>query len=271
MTLGFGFKSYVGYRMRQRRQREVSKENEFYMQLLQQALPQGESALIEDQHTQMAITSGSSTSPVSALTLSNQAVNLLNHVQTTAENKNAPVVSAIVSNSLLVPTTITTSTLTATIASTCSLATSGSSSHTHGLTSTAGTSTPNGSVIGHHQQLHQHHLSSSLQQQDHHRNGNTLSGTGFSSITSNVATVNGAGVSNAINYAYSYSSTSASTSSTTSTAGTVSSTALSCSLTSFNDDKGYYIQIGSGGSGGGSGSGGNLIKHASINLLTSRK
>lgn len=39
VTLGFGFKSYVGYRMRQRKQRDVAKENEFYMQLLQQALP----------------------------------------------------------------------------------------------------------------------------------------------------------------------------------------------------------------------------------------
>ncbi|CAH0563797.1 unnamed protein product [Brassicogethes aeneus] len=39
VTLGFGFKSYVGYRMRQRRQRDVAKENEFYMQLIQQALP----------------------------------------------------------------------------------------------------------------------------------------------------------------------------------------------------------------------------------------
>lgn len=42
VTLGFGFKSYVGYKMRQRKQREVAKENEFYMQLLQQALPQDE-------------------------------------------------------------------------------------------------------------------------------------------------------------------------------------------------------------------------------------
>ncbi|XP_049831279.1 macoilin [Schistocerca gregaria] len=39
VTLGFGFKSYVGYRMRQRKQKEVAKENEFYMQLLRQALP----------------------------------------------------------------------------------------------------------------------------------------------------------------------------------------------------------------------------------------
>lgn len=42
VTLGFGFKSYIGYRIRQRKQREVAKENEFYMQLLQQALPQDE-------------------------------------------------------------------------------------------------------------------------------------------------------------------------------------------------------------------------------------
>ncbi|KAJ1522174.1 hypothetical protein ONE63_002484 [Megalurothrips usitatus] len=39
VTLGFGFKSYVGYRMRQRKQKDVAKENEFYMQLLRQALP----------------------------------------------------------------------------------------------------------------------------------------------------------------------------------------------------------------------------------------
>lgn len=39
VTLGFGFKSYVGYRLRLRKQKEVCKENEFYMQLLQQALP----------------------------------------------------------------------------------------------------------------------------------------------------------------------------------------------------------------------------------------
>ncbi|KAK9887915.1 hypothetical protein WA026_000218 [Henosepilachna vigintioctopunctata] len=39
VTLGFGFKSYIGFRMRQRKQRDVAKENEFYMQLIQQALP----------------------------------------------------------------------------------------------------------------------------------------------------------------------------------------------------------------------------------------
>ncbi|XP_076445159.1 macoilin-like [Babylonia areolata] len=39
VTLGFGFKSYVSYRLRLRRQKVVQKENEFYMQILQQALP----------------------------------------------------------------------------------------------------------------------------------------------------------------------------------------------------------------------------------------
>lgn len=39
VSLGFGCKSYIGYRMRQRKQRDVAKENEFYTQLLQQALP----------------------------------------------------------------------------------------------------------------------------------------------------------------------------------------------------------------------------------------
>uniref|UniRef100_UPI0037E7FEFC macoilin-1 isoform X1 n=1 Tax=Semicossyphus pulcher TaxID=241346 RepID=UPI0037E7FEFC len=39
VTLGFGFKSYVSYKIRLRKQKEVQKENDFYMQLLQQALP----------------------------------------------------------------------------------------------------------------------------------------------------------------------------------------------------------------------------------------
>lgn len=39
VTLGFGIKSYIGYRIRNRKQREVAKENEFFIQLLQLALP----------------------------------------------------------------------------------------------------------------------------------------------------------------------------------------------------------------------------------------
>ncbi|XP_019868737.2 macoilin-1 [Aethina tumida] len=49
VTLGFGFKSYVGYRIRQRKQREVAKENEFYMQLIQQALPVDMNPAIQQQ------------------------------------------------------------------------------------------------------------------------------------------------------------------------------------------------------------------------------
>lgn len=41
VTLGFGFKSYVGYRMRQRRQKEIQKENETYYEVLRGALPLG--------------------------------------------------------------------------------------------------------------------------------------------------------------------------------------------------------------------------------------
>ncbi|KAK0041808.1 macoilin-1 [Biomphalaria pfeifferi] len=39
VTLGFGFKSYVSYRLRLRRQKVIQKENDFYLQILQQALP----------------------------------------------------------------------------------------------------------------------------------------------------------------------------------------------------------------------------------------
>ncbi|KAL3204434.1 hypothetical protein MRX96_011450 [Rhipicephalus microplus] len=39
VTMSFCVKSYIGYRMRLRKQKEVAKENDFYLQLLQQALP----------------------------------------------------------------------------------------------------------------------------------------------------------------------------------------------------------------------------------------
>ena len=41
VTLGFGFKSYVGFRMRLRRQKEVEKENDYYYEFLREALPPG--------------------------------------------------------------------------------------------------------------------------------------------------------------------------------------------------------------------------------------
>ena len=42
VTLGFGFKSYVGYRMRMRRQKEVQRENDYYFDFLRMALPPGQ-------------------------------------------------------------------------------------------------------------------------------------------------------------------------------------------------------------------------------------
>nr|XP_026501002.1 macoilin-1 isoform X3 [Vanessa tameamea] len=45
LSLGFGVKAYVGQRLKLRRQRQVRAENEFYFQLLRDALP--ESAIIE--------------------------------------------------------------------------------------------------------------------------------------------------------------------------------------------------------------------------------
>ncbi|KAL3881423.1 hypothetical protein ACJMK2_027867 [Sinanodonta woodiana] len=39
VTLGFGFKTYVSYKLRLRKQKDVQKENDFYFHLVQQALP----------------------------------------------------------------------------------------------------------------------------------------------------------------------------------------------------------------------------------------
>ncbi|KAK5641717.1 hypothetical protein RI129_010264 [Pyrocoelia pectoralis] len=55
VTLGFGFKSYIGYRMRQRKQRDVAKENEFYQQLLLQALPLDVGVSTSSENTSNAI------------------------------------------------------------------------------------------------------------------------------------------------------------------------------------------------------------------------
>lgn len=55
VTLGFGFKSYVSYRLRLRKQREVAKENQFYKELLQQALPQESLVSVPSIHDSNAI------------------------------------------------------------------------------------------------------------------------------------------------------------------------------------------------------------------------
>ncbi|XP_076307627.1 macoilin-like isoform X3 [Tachypleus tridentatus] len=48
VTLGFGCKSYIGYTLKLRKQKEVAKENTFYIQLLQQALPAEPSSLTSE-------------------------------------------------------------------------------------------------------------------------------------------------------------------------------------------------------------------------------
>ncbi|XP_065582069.1 macoilin-like [Artemia franciscana] len=49
VTLGFGFKSYMSYRIRLRKQKDVAKENEFYMKLLVEALPEEQQELYDKQ------------------------------------------------------------------------------------------------------------------------------------------------------------------------------------------------------------------------------
>ena len=39
VTLGFGFKSYISYKLRLKKQKEIQKSNEFYLELIGTALP----------------------------------------------------------------------------------------------------------------------------------------------------------------------------------------------------------------------------------------
>ncbi|CAG5126355.1 unnamed protein product [Candidula unifasciata] len=75
VTLGFGFKSYVSYRMRLRRQKVIHKENDFYLQILQQALP------VEIQY---------SDSKPKALPLKSEEEMITNGVTTAANKKVSP-------------------------------------------------------------------------------------------------------------------------------------------------------------------------------------
>ncbi|XP_020802269.1 macoilin isoform X1 [Drosophila serrata] len=92
VTLGFGFKSYVGYRMRQRKQREVAKDNEFYMQLLQQALPAEEAteeattAGAPTPSSTVVVANGSATTPALVATAASAAANGILATATQAQN-----------------------------------------------------------------------------------------------------------------------------------------------------------------------------------------
>ncbi len=39
VTLGFGFKSYLSYKYRLKKQKEIQKKNKFYMKMIAKALP----------------------------------------------------------------------------------------------------------------------------------------------------------------------------------------------------------------------------------------
>ncbi|KAM7343942.1 uncharacterized protein ACRADG_010824 isoform 1-T2 [Cochliomyia hominivorax] len=250
VTLGFGFKSYVGYRMRQRKQREVSKENEFYMQLLQQALPQEEPATSEDTQTVVA-TNTSNTNALAAVTAGG-------HGSGSAQNQHNH-------------------------SGNSSLATGASLTAAHTQISNS-IATANGSVAlaqSHHQ--HNHHQQQEQQQHHHHQNhhshhnGNSFTTNGTTSMassanltgvaninssSSSTTTTSSSSTSNNNNNNNNNNATSTSVSSYLSTTLTTSTTATSSASSSSNDDK-SYVQIG-GGSGvssnghiGGSGSGKN--------------
>ncbi|KAI1294976.1 Macoilin [Halotydeus destructor] len=74
VTLGFGFKSYVSYRMRLRKQKEIAKENSFYVELLEQALPQQEAVAPLPACPSSEPVSTSSSSPSSAVATVNSSV-----------------------------------------------------------------------------------------------------------------------------------------------------------------------------------------------------
>lgn len=223
VTLGFGFKSYVGYRMRQRKQREVAKENEFYMQLLQQALPQEEPTQAADETQTVVAANASNSNAVAAISSTSHGAQ--NHHQ---------------NNSLATGASI-------------------NAAHTHISNSIA---TANGSAAlaqihnhqDQHHQNHPHHHHQQQQQQQsslhNNHNGNCLTANGSASMASSAAShVTGVANSN-----FSSSSTSSSSNNTTSSTSTSSASYLSTTLTTAssssttNDDK-SYVQIG-GGSGG---------------------
>ncbi|XP_066140144.1 macoilin-1 [Euwallacea fornicatus] len=93
VTLGFGFKSYVGYRMRQRKQQHVAKENMFYMQLMQQALP-AESSL-EPPAEQLALNVSPSVAPVATNVQNNHKIHNHSHKEKNGHIPNGTVPNGV--------------------------------------------------------------------------------------------------------------------------------------------------------------------------------
>lgn len=90
VTLGFGFKSYIGYRMRQRKQRDVAKENEFYMQLLQQALPLDTTSSQVNETNSTAVVSTQNSVQISSSSSSNSGSSKTHHRQSHEKNGHVP-------------------------------------------------------------------------------------------------------------------------------------------------------------------------------------
>jgi hypothetical protein len=152
VTLGFGFKSYVGYQIRQRKQREVAKENEFYMQLLQQALPQDEpAATVLSGDQQQIDVGGQSNNSSKNITSNVQQQQQLPTVAATTNhnhsNKNAQNTNKLLSNNLSNNSTNTTS-----------------SNGTIGAAPSSSSTTPNG-IGNHNTKNHHHHHRKSLEKE----------------------------------------------------------------------------------------------------------
>ncbi|KXJ17085.1 macoilin isoform X2 [Exaiptasia diaphana] len=87
VTLGYGVKSYVGYKMRQRKMTQVSKENEFYMELINLALPSdpGNSTESNQEKSSRAICNGKVNDSESALSKSRSLPVMTNGINTKSD------------------------------------------------------------------------------------------------------------------------------------------------------------------------------------------
>ncbi|XP_075165085.1 macoilin isoform X2 [Haematobia irritans] len=208
VTLGFGFKSYVGYRMRQRKQREVAKENEFYMQLLQQALPQEEPTPVADEGlTALASNTSNNSNAVAAISSANHAVQNHHQSNSTASGASLTAAHTQISNSI---------------------------------------ATANGSVAS--AQNHNHQDQQQSHHHHNNHNGNCLTANGAASTASSAACqvtgVTNSNFSSSSNSSFSNNTTS----STSTSSASYLSTTLTASSSTSNDDKSYVqIGGGSGG------------------------
>lgn len=97
VTLGFGFKSYLSYRIRVRKQKDVQNENDFYIQLLQKALPADQQTnnnekqkVLPSKYQEEVVSNGSivtsTLANTSTVSTSITAVSILNSITTVCNN-----------------------------------------------------------------------------------------------------------------------------------------------------------------------------------------